>query len=250
MLRGGEVAWDDAFEETVRWISPIGMIPRETTQDVNWFGYRVPAGSDIRLLLASANRDARIFDDPDSYDIRRSARGHLGFGNGTHLCAGRWAAKTAIEELALPMLYERFPTLRIDTRLPRYLVTRTSLAPGPGMYPVQESLIVTRSAAALQDHRHPLAAADAHRLEAEFAVAFLQRVDQGRGDARAGHAERVPHGDGSAVDVKPLLVDPEPTRGGNDLGGERLVHLHQVNVSDRQARPGERGTSPRPGRGP
>jgi hypothetical protein len=118
LLRGGEVAWGDAFEETVRWISPIGMIPRETTHDVNWFGYRVPAGSDIGLLLASANRDARIFDDPDSYDIRRSARGHLGFGNGTHLCAGRWAAKTAIGELALPMLYERFPTLRIDTRRP------------------------------------------------------------------------------------------------------------------------------------
>lgn len=118
LLRGGAAGWGDAFEETVRWLSPIGMIPRETTRDVDWFGYRIPAGSDIGLLAASANRDDLVFDDPDRYDIRRHARGHVGFGKGTHLCAGRWAAKAAVGEIALPMLYERFPGLRVDDRRP------------------------------------------------------------------------------------------------------------------------------------
>jgi len=117
-VRNGEVTWGDAFEETVRYVSPIGMLPRETTRDLEWHGSRLPAGSDVGLLLASANRDAAVFADPDIYDIRRSSRGHLGFGNGAHLCAGRWAAKSAIGEVALPILFERLPGLRIDTRRP------------------------------------------------------------------------------------------------------------------------------------
>ena len=118
LLRTGQVAWGDAFEETVRWLSPIGLVPRETTRDVDWLGYRIPAGSDIGMLVASANRDNHFFDNPDTFDIRRNPRGHLGFGHGTHLCAGRWAAKNAVGEVALPMLYERFPTLRVDDRRP------------------------------------------------------------------------------------------------------------------------------------
>jgi cytochrome P450 len=116
LLHRGDVSWGDAFEETVRWIPPIGLIPRATTQDVNWFGYHIPAASDVGLLIATANRDATVFDSPDTYDIRRNTRGHVSFGNGSHMCAGRWAAKNAIGEVALPVLYERFPNLRIDDR--------------------------------------------------------------------------------------------------------------------------------------
>lgn len=115
---GGAVEWGAVFEETVRWVSPIGMVPRETKDDVDWFGTRIPRGSNVGLLLASANRDPAVFERPDEFDIRRTARGHLGFGAGTHMCAGRWAAKGAIGETALPMLYERFPRLRVDSSRP------------------------------------------------------------------------------------------------------------------------------------
>lgn len=103
-----------AFEEAVRWLSPIGMIPRMATVDAVLQGVRVPAGANVGLVLASANRDPAAFEHPDVFDLHRHARGHMGFGSGVHQCAGRWAAKTAIGEVAVPALYERFPSLRVD----------------------------------------------------------------------------------------------------------------------------------------
>src|SRR5690606_35598403 len=84
------------------------------------------------------------------------------------------------------------------------------------------------SAQALDDHRHALAAADAHRLQGELLVVELQRVDQRGGDPGARHAEGVADGDGAAVDVQLLQRDAEVAVGGDHLGGERLVDLDQV----------------------
>ncbi|SJM63369.1 cytochrome P450 [Gulosibacter sp. 10] len=114
----GEVSWGDAFEETARWQSPIGMIPREVAVDSEFLGAQLPEGTNVGLLLASANRDEQVFPDADRYDARRTARGHLAFGSGVHMCAGRWAAKNAIAEHALPALYERIPSLRLDPERP------------------------------------------------------------------------------------------------------------------------------------
>lgn len=113
-VTAGEVDWGAAFEETVRWVSPIGMAPRETTTDIDRFGTLIPQNANVGLLLASANRDSTVFANPDVFDVRRNARGHLGFGAGGHMCAGRWAAKGAVGEAALPLLYETLPRLRID----------------------------------------------------------------------------------------------------------------------------------------
>ncbi|OYO03022.1 hypothetical protein B0O41_4076 [Propionibacteriaceae bacterium ES.041] len=107
-----------AFEETVRWQSPIGMVPRQTTRDVEVLGVQIPEGAQVGVLLASANRDPEAFPDPDRFDITRHARGHVGFGNGAHMCAGRWAAKTAVGEIALPRLYQRFPDLALAADRP------------------------------------------------------------------------------------------------------------------------------------
>lgn len=110
----GEVEWGDVFEEVVRWMSPIGMLPRETAVATTWYGVDIPAQANVGLLLASANRDADAFGDPDVLDVTRNARGHLGFGGGVHLCAGKWAAKASIGETAIPRLYERIPDLTVD----------------------------------------------------------------------------------------------------------------------------------------
>ncbi|TFD60145.1 cytochrome P450 [Cryobacterium sp. Hh38] len=117
-LRTGDAEWAAAFEETVRWLSPIGMVPRETTSDVDWFGYTIPAGANVGLLLGSANRDADVFANANEFDITRNARGHLGFGSGVHMCAGRWATKAAVGEIAVPRLFERIPNIRIDESRP------------------------------------------------------------------------------------------------------------------------------------
>ena len=63
------------------------------TDDVEFHGQTVPAGSALLMMLASANRDERHFDDPDRFDIHRKPGGHLTFGHGAHFCLGRrWPA--------------------------------------------------------------------------------------------------------------------------------------------------------------
>jgi cytochrome P450 len=57
-----------------------------------------------------------MFERPGDFDISRLKQPHLGFGSGTHLCAGHWAARISIGEIAVPLLYERLPGLRTDTR--------------------------------------------------------------------------------------------------------------------------------------
>lgn len=110
--------WGNAFEEVVRWISPIGMVPRETTVDTVLEGTAIPAGHSVGLLVACANRHPDSIDRPDELDVTRGSRAHLGFGAGVHQCAGRWAAKTAVGEVAVPRLFERYPNLRADAERP------------------------------------------------------------------------------------------------------------------------------------
>jgi cytochrome P450 len=102
------------FQETVRFQSPIGMVTRETKTSTEIDGFKIPAHSQIGLLVASANRDATKFEDPDHFNPRRPERRHLAFGSGNHMCAGKWAAETAIGHIAVPALYERFPGLTTD----------------------------------------------------------------------------------------------------------------------------------------
>jgi cytochrome P450 len=66
-------------------------------------GVAIPEGAQVRLLWGSANRDGRVFEDPDRFDVARDARGHLAFGQGIHFCLGahlaRLEARVAFEEL-------------------------------------------------------------------------------------------------------------------------------------------------------
>ncbi|XPP27121.1 MAG: cytochrome P450 [Leucobacter sp.] len=104
--------WPDVFEESLRWLSPIGFVPRSTREEVELAGVTVPAGSVVSSLLASANRDDRVFENPDAFDIRRAKTPNLAFGAGPHQCAGAWVARWAVGSIAVPMLYERFDGLR------------------------------------------------------------------------------------------------------------------------------------------
>ncbi|MET4538404.1 cytochrome P450 [Arthrobacter bambusae] len=109
--------WASVFDEAVRWQSPIGMYPRETTRETVLQGVRIPAGAGIGVVVGSANHDTTQFGDTaEEFDIHRPKRPHLAFGAGVHLCAGHWAAKTSIGQIAVPMAYKRFPALRVDER--------------------------------------------------------------------------------------------------------------------------------------
>jgi cytochrome P450 len=92
------------LEETLRFESPIQVVFRTATQDVELAGILIPKGAVVVPLLASANRDERRFPDPDLFDLDRDTRGHVGFGFGVHFCLGaslaRLEAGAALEALA------------------------------------------------------------------------------------------------------------------------------------------------------
>jgi len=109
--------WPAVFDEAVRWQSPIGMYPREVTRPTVLGGVELPAGAPLGVVVASANRDRAAFGETaDAFDVHRPKRSHLAFGSGVHLCAGHWAAKTSVGRIGVPLLYGRFPTLRVDPR--------------------------------------------------------------------------------------------------------------------------------------
>jgi len=100
------------LEEALRYDSPIQMLMRRTTRDVEIGGRSVEEGSLMMLLLASANRDERRFPDPDRFDIDRDTNGHLAFGFGTHFCLGASLARLEAK-IALETLLERLPDYRV-----------------------------------------------------------------------------------------------------------------------------------------
>jgi len=113
LVRAGEHTWGDVFEETIRLQSPVGMYPRRVTRDTELRGVRVPSGATVGVVIASANRDADQFAHPDRFDLTRGKTGHLAFGTGVHICLGNWAARSMVGDVALPVLYEALPGLRV-----------------------------------------------------------------------------------------------------------------------------------------
>jgi cytochrome P450 len=83
------------------------------TEDVEFQGQVVLAGSALVLMLASANRDERHFDEPDRFDIHRKPAGHLTFGRGAHFCVGAPLARLE-GRVALEEVLNRFPKWDID----------------------------------------------------------------------------------------------------------------------------------------
>ena len=75
-------------------------------------------------MIASANRDERVFPDPDQIDIARRPNPHLGFGGGIHRCIGSTLARVE-GQVVFKELAKRFPNLEIDRSAePTYLDRR------------------------------------------------------------------------------------------------------------------------------
>ena len=83
----------DWVEETLRYDTSTQMLLRVTTGDVGLLGTTVPHGSRVLLLLGSANRDERVFPQPDRYDLDRDTTKLVSFGSGRHFCLGAALAR-------------------------------------------------------------------------------------------------------------------------------------------------------------
>ncbi|MGI8860471.1 MAG: cytochrome P450 [Rubrobacteraceae bacterium] len=104
----------NAVEESLRRDTSVVSWRRSTIRPVEIAGVEVPENARLMLLLASANRDERVFDDPDEFDIRRAnASKHLAFSHGIHFCLGAPLARLEAC-IAFELLTQRLPDLRLS----------------------------------------------------------------------------------------------------------------------------------------
>jgi cytochrome P450 len=105
----------DWIEETLRFDNSTQLMARTVTRDLDYRGHAMRKGDKLLLLIGSANRDERVFERPDVFDLHRDASAHLSFGRGTHFCLGaalaRLEARVALEEVQ-----RRIPDYEIDER--------------------------------------------------------------------------------------------------------------------------------------
>ena len=82
-----------AFEEAIRFESPVQTFFRTTTHPVRIGDVELGEGQKVLMFLGAANRDPRRWENPDAYDIARRTSGHVGFGSGLHMCVGQFLAR-------------------------------------------------------------------------------------------------------------------------------------------------------------
>jgi cytochrome P450 len=100
-------------EETLRYDNSTQALARLVTRDVELHGEKLRAGDRAVLLIGSANRDERVFPDPDRFDLLRDTRYSLSFGQGTHFCLGASLARLE-GRVALEELWKRIPDYEIE----------------------------------------------------------------------------------------------------------------------------------------
>ena len=96
-----------AIEELLRFESPLQNMARTTTEPIELHGVEIPAGARLAMLLGSANRDERRWENADRLDLHRPPKRHIAFGEGVHFCIGaplaRLQGRIVLEEIARRM---------------------------------------------------------------------------------------------------------------------------------------------------
>lgn len=82
-----------AFDEAVRWGSPLQVLFHTTSRDLELGGVAIPEDSKVMMFLGAANRDPLRWENPDEFLVTRDPSGHLGFGMGIHQCVGQHVAR-------------------------------------------------------------------------------------------------------------------------------------------------------------
>ena len=104
LLRADPSLLPCAINEVLRYESPLRAFTRKLPQPTEIAGIDIPAGSRVLVLYASANRDEQEWPEADVFDIRRNATRHLGFGHGTHACAGQGLARLEMEAMLTALM--------------------------------------------------------------------------------------------------------------------------------------------------
>ena len=103
---------DSATEEIMRWVSPVISFIRTVTEDHTLHGVDLSEGDRVLLLYQSANRDERVFDDPDTFRIDRDPNPHVAFGTGPHFCLGANLARVEVK-IVFEELFRRLGDIRL-----------------------------------------------------------------------------------------------------------------------------------------
>jgi len=103
---------DTGVEEFIRWVTPILNMRRTVTEDHIFQGQQLHAGDEVLLMYSSANRDERVFTNPDTLDVTRAHNHHVAFGFGTHFCLGASLARLEIRVMFEELL-RRIPDWRL-----------------------------------------------------------------------------------------------------------------------------------------
>jgi cytochrome P450 len=123
----------NAVEEILRWEAPSAIQGRWVTRDVEFHDTVIPRGSKAALLTGAADRDERMWDEPDRIDVERDMSRHVAFGYGIHFCLG--AALARLEgRIALEETFKRFPSWSVD--LGRCEMVHTSTVRGYAKVPI------------------------------------------------------------------------------------------------------------------
>jgi cytochrome P450 len=102
-----------AVEEIMRYLSIAHSGQRRVAkEDVEISGQLIRAGEGIIAFQSAANRDSKVFSDPDKFDIRRDARQQVGFGFGVHGCLGQYLARIELQ-IVFTTLFSRLPNLAL-----------------------------------------------------------------------------------------------------------------------------------------
>jgi aromatic O-demethylase, cytochrome P450 subunit len=99
--------------EGLRWIPPFNMTEKLTAADAVIGGKLIPAGTEIALVIGSANRDENRFEHAEAFDLNRERVNNLAFGFGAHFCVGHYVARQ-VAQVSVEELFMRLPGLRLD----------------------------------------------------------------------------------------------------------------------------------------
>jgi cytochrome P450 len=111
-LRANPELLPGAVEELMRYLSVVDILYRYATEDIELGGETIAEGSTVIVSMLAANHDPQRFDNADTLDIHRKARGHLSFGHGIHQCLGQQLARIEMRA-GFEGLLRRFPTLTL-----------------------------------------------------------------------------------------------------------------------------------------
>ncbi len=117
-LRDDRALVESAIEETLRYDSPVQMLTRRVTRDLEIDNRKIHEGEQVAVCYAAANRDPAMFPDPDTFSLERENSRHLGFGAGIHYCLGAPLARMEATIMLNAML-DRFSSIARGDQAPQ-----------------------------------------------------------------------------------------------------------------------------------